>query len=184
MTGKIKLKNKDEHIKKARNIGVPQAGSRAIPDGEITRGETRIELTGGAEAAQGDNALKLSRQVAIHIARMLDDNNCSDIKVLELADISPVARHFVIATGTSSQQIRASAYDVIAWGKSESLDVFGRAGFQQGRWVVVDLVDVVVHIFDSEYRKFYDLELLWGDSPNVDWQTGRGPKPYHQPEEI
>ncbi|MCH8310235.1 MAG: RsfS/YbeB/iojap family protein [Chloroflexi bacterium] len=44
-----------------------------------------------------------------------------------------------------------------------------RPYFQQGRWAVVDLVDIVIHLFDEEFRKFYDLELLWGDAPKVAW---------------
>ena len=47
---------------------------------------------------------------------------------------------------------------------------FGRAGYEQGRWILLDFVDVVVHLFDAEYRNFYDLELLWGDAPVVEWR--------------
>ena len=88
---------------------------------------------------------------------------------MELADLSPVAKHFVIATGTSDLQIRSVARELEQLGKERGFSVYGHAGIQQGRWAVVDFVDIVVHLFDSEYRAFYDLELLWGDAPRIDW---------------
>ena len=53
--------------------------------------------------------------------------------------------------------------------KERNFPPYNRAGLQQGRWVVIDLVDIVVHLFDAEFRSFYDLELLWGDAPKVAW---------------
>ena len=47
---------------------------------------------------------------------------------------------------------------------------FGRAGYERARWVLLDFVDVVIHIFDNEYRDYYDLELLWGDAERLDWE--------------
>ncbi len=46
---------------------------------------------------------------------------------------------------------------------------FGRAGYEQARWILLDFVDVVVHLFDPEYRQFYDLDLLWGDAERIDY---------------
>ncbi len=86
-----------------------------------------------------------------------------------MAQRSPVANHFVIGTGTSDQQIRSVAREIREFGKDNGFNVFGCAGLEQGRWAVVDFVDVVVHLFDEEYRNFYDLELLWGDAPKVEW---------------
>ena len=115
------------------------------------------------------DSLSASRAFAIEAARLADDRHCSDITILELAERTPVANHFVICTGTSSQQIRSVASEIATLAKEHKWNVFGKAGLQQGRWAVVDLVDVVVHIFDSEYRQFYDLEMLWGDAPKIDW---------------
>ncbi|MBN1763848.1 MAG: ribosome silencing factor [Sedimentisphaerales bacterium] len=114
--------------------------------------------------------LTASRAFACEMARLARDRHCEDILILELAGRSPVANHFVICTGTSNQQIRSVGHEMEKTGKENGFSVFGRAGTQQGRWVVVDFVDVVVHLFDEEYRKFYDLELLWGDAPKIDWE--------------
>jgi len=122
-------------------------------------------------APSADPKLVASREFACEIARLAHDRHCSEVVILELADRSPVARHFVIGTGTSEQQIRSVAHEMKDLGDDErDFPAFGLAGIQQGRWAVVDFVDVVVHLFDEEYRKFYDLELLWGDAPRVEWQ--------------
>jgi ribosome-associated protein len=103
-------------------------------------------------------------------------NRCRDVCVLDLAGASPVTDYFVIATGTSSRQMQtvvAKMDDFL----SAHRDVvsLGREGLQSQRWVLLDLVEVVVHVFAPEARTFYALELLWGDVPRVDWQEGWTP---------
>ncbi|MBI9017820.1 MAG: ribosome silencing factor [Phycisphaerae bacterium] len=116
-------------------------------------------------------SIEESRKMAIKIAQLADDRNCTNVVVLELSGISPLAQHFVIATGTSSPQIRSVADEIEVMGKHTNWRAYGKAGMQEGRWAIVDLVDIIVHVFDEEFRKFYDLELLWGDAPRIDWQA-------------
>ncbi len=111
-----------------------------------------------------------SKQLAIDMARIAHDSRCTDIVVLDLNGRSPVARYFVIATGTSTQQVRAVADEIEIAGKHSGNKAYGNAGLQEGRWAIIDFVDVIVHIFDDEFRHFYDLEMLWGDAPKVEWQ--------------
>jgi ribosome-associated protein len=115
-------------------------------------------------------AVEASRAFACEVAQLAADRHCRDILILELAGLSPVALHFVIGTGTSNQQIRAVANEIGGLGENRGYSIYGRAGVEQGRWAVVDFVDTVVHLFDEEYRNFYDLELLWGDAPKIEWQ--------------
>ena len=117
-----------------------------------------------------------SRKFACDVARLADDRHCRNIVILELADCSPVTLFFVIGTGTSSQQIGAVAREIEKLGQENNFKVYGRAGIRQGRWALIDFVDVVVHLFDDDYRKFYDLELLWGDAPKVPWQLDQTSK--------
>jgi len=119
-------------------------------------------------------ALEESRALAREVAQLAADRHCTEIAVLELAERSPVANHFVIATGTSAQQIRSVAHEIEDVGKDRGFGVFGRAGRQQGQWAVIDFVDVVVHLFDEEHRQYYDLELLWGDAPRLTWEQRGG----------
>ncbi len=116
-----------------------------------------------------DPQTQASRDFAVEIAQLAHDRHCTDIVILELVDRSPIARHFIVATGTSSQQIKSVAQEISKLGKDNGNPPFANAGIQQGRWAIVDFVDVVVHIFDNEYRNFYDLEMLWGDAPRVEW---------------
>jgi ribosome-associated protein len=110
---------------------------------------------------------KKAKEFAIAAARIAQERHCSDILVLDLRGLSPATDYFVIATGTSERQMRTVCDEVTQAGREQSMSRFGRAGYEQGRWILLDFVDVVIHLFDSEYRSFYELELLWGDAEKV-----------------
>jgi ribosome-associated protein len=113
--------------------------------------------------------LDQAKVFAIEAARVAAERHCSDIVVLDLRSLSPAADYFVIATGTSDRQMRTVADEISEEAKKQGHQRFGRAGYEQGRWIVLDFIDVVVHIFDSEYRDYYDLELLWGDAKRINY---------------
>jgi ribosome-associated protein len=108
-----------------------------------------------------------ARAFALAAAKVADERHCSDIVVLDLRGISPATDYFVIATGTSDRQMRTVADEINEAAREQQLMRFGRAGYEQGRWILLDFIDVVVHIFDEEYREYYDLELLWGDAKRL-----------------
>lgn len=110
------------------------------------------------------------RKLAIEAARMAQDNNAEDIVVLDLRGVSPVTDYFVICTGTSGRQIRSLSDAVCQFAKAAGQPVWRIAGQESAAWVVMDFVDVVVHLFDQEHRAYYDLELIWGGAPRVRWQ--------------
>jgi len=110
------------------------------------------------------------RKFAIEAARLAHDRHCTDIVVLDLKGISPAADYFIIATGTSGRQCKSVADEISMLAKTYKQSKFGTAGYKQGRWVLLDFIDVVVHIFDSEMRDYYDLEMLWGDAKKIRWQ--------------
>ena len=107
------------------------------------------------------------REFAVAAARIAADRRCKDITVLDLRGKSPVTNYFVIATSTSDRQARTVADEIGEQAKKKDFMRFGQAGYEQGRWILLDFVDVVVHIFDDEYREYYDLEILWGDAEKV-----------------
>jgi len=111
-----------------------------------------------------------ARQLAIAAARLIADDKCDDIIVLDLKDRSPVTDYFVIATGTSDRQMRSAATNLANWGKKNDNAPWHVAGIDSADWVVLDFVDVVVHIFNESHRRYYDLELIWGEAPRVRWQ--------------
>jgi len=113
------------------------------------------------------------RAFALAAARVAAERHCSDIVVLDLKGKSPATDYFVIATGTSDRQMRTVADEISEAARNQKLQRFGRAGYEQGRWILLDFIDVVIHIFDSEYRDYYDLELLWGDAERLKWERAR-----------
>ena len=108
-----------------------------------------------------------TKAFALAAAKVAAERHCSDITVLDLRGKSPATDYFVIATGTSDRQMRTVADEICEAAREQGLKRFGRAGYEQARWILLDFVDVVIHIFDSEYRDYYDLELLWGDAEKL-----------------
>ncbi|HQG48067.1 MAG TPA: ribosome silencing factor [Sedimentisphaerales bacterium] len=113
---------------------------------------------------------KKAKEFAVADARIAKERHCSDIVVLDLRGLSPATDYFVIATGTSERQMRTVADEVSEAGREQGMNRFGRAGYEQGRWILLDFIDVVVHLFDPEYRSFYELDVLWGDAEKVKFE--------------
>jgi ribosome-associated protein len=110
-----------------------------------------------------------ARQFAVDVARICQDDRAEDILILDLRGLSSVADYFVICTGTSDRQMRAVADHIQEHARKIGNPRFGIQGYEIGQWILADYVDVVVHIFDDRCRHYYDLELMWGDAPRVDW---------------
>ena len=113
------------------------------------------------------------RTLAIELARLALDRHCQDIVVLDLRGRSPVTDFFVIATGTSDRQMASLAREMDQTAASLGHKALSIGGLSQATWVLIDLFDVVVHLFDSDSRSYYDLEMLWGDVPKVRWKRPR-----------
>lgn len=90
--------------------------------------------------------------------------------VLDVSGLSPVTDFFVLATGTSPIQMRTVVEQVVEMGEGEAMRPLSASGFESESWILVDFVDVVVHVFSDEARGFYDLDSLWGDAKRVEWQ--------------
>lgn len=110
-----------------------------------------------------------AQRFAVDAARLMEDDKCEDVVVLDLRGLSPVCDFFIIGTGTSDRQMRAVSDHVIELAGRYQDEPYTVSGYEDGVWVVVDFVDVVVHLFDPERRAYYDLESLWGDGKRVPW---------------
>lgn len=95
------------------------------------------------------------------------DRKAIDVTVLDLRALSSATDFFVIATGRSDIHVRAVADHVIDSGKRDGNRPEHIEGLDEGRWVLVDYIDHVVHIFHPAVREFYRLEVLWGDAPSA-----------------
>lgn len=115
--------------------------------------------------------MRTPKEVAAIAAKALDDRKGVDIALLEIAEVTTLADHFLICTGTSNTHVKALCDSV-----EEALDNAGepalrREGHRGGTWVLLDYGCLVVHVFTEETRQFYDLERLWGDAKKVDLET-------------
>lgn len=94
------------------------------------------------------------------IYKVLDDKQGGDIEVVELGH-SEIADYFVIATGKNFNHVRALAEEVEDKLAEQGVLATRREGLREGRWVVIDYDNVIVHIFSADTREFYCLEKLW-----------------------
>lgn len=125
-----------------------------------------------------------SYNFALAAAEMAANTRCRNVVVLDLRGKSPVTEFFVIATGTSPTQMRTVVDEMADLGKRRNFNAWKKNGYDSAKWIVLDFVQVVAHVFDAESREFYDLELLWGDSPRIDWRAELGLPPATDEEEL
>ena len=109
-----------------------------------------------------------SYEEAILTAKALSGKKGINIQVLEIGDVSILADYMVIATGTSSTHVKALADEVEYKLDEAGVSVSHIEGYRSNSWILLDYIDVIVHVFSDEARDFYDLERLWQDSKNVD----------------
>lgn len=102
---------------------------------------------------------------ALRAATLCADNKAHDVVVLDLHGVTDMTDYFVVASGTSDTHVRSVAQHVIAGLEREGMRVQSIEGLTQGRWVLLDYVDFVVHVFHPSLRAYYQLERLWGDAP-------------------
>ena len=110
-----------------------------------------------------------AREFSIETARLLSGSHCENILILGVHGLSDITDFIVVASGTSDRQIKAVAEDVEQLAKSWNLTRFGREQDVSTTWLVIDFVEVIVHLFEPAMREHYDLEMLWGDAVTVDW---------------
>ncbi len=111
------------------------------------------------------------------IVEAAQERKVDDIVGLDVREISSFADTFIIATGTSDRHVRSVADSIGAALKAHGDPPMGVEGYDEGRWVLVDCGDTIVHIFQQEIRDHYDLERLWSDAPALELKAApRGVK--------
>ena len=112
----------------------------------------------------------LPAQIAEHARRAASlcvDHKASDVVLLDLHGVTDMADFFVVASGTSDTHVRSVASNLVAAMATTGWKAHHVEGLEQGRWVLVDFVDFVVHVFHPSMRSYYQIERLWGDAPAV-----------------
>lgn len=115
------------------------------------------------------------RRFAIEAARLLSDDKCEDVVVLDVRELSQLTDYIVIGTGTSDRQMRSVLAHVEELGQGGGHPAFRVSTDERAAWLLADFVDVVVHLFEPNARAHYDLETLWGDAPRITWERRSSP---------
>jgi ribosome-associated protein len=104
-------------------------------------------------------------------AELALERKATDVVALDLASISGATDYFLLASGRSDVQVKAIADNIVEELKKEGIRAEHIEGLQSARWVLIDYIDFVVHVFHEEARDFYQLEVLWGDAPRLEFES-------------
>ena len=104
-------------------------------------------------------------RIAVNAA---DDKKANDLVILDISKITSFANYFLLCTGDSSRQMQAIADEVEKQLKASGIRPSHVEGYQNSEWILLDCMDLVVHIFSKNARAFYDLERLWRDAQKMD----------------
>lgn len=106
-------------------------------------------------------------EIAQKSAEIMEDKKALDVTILDIQGLSVIADYFVICHGNSGTQVQALTSELKKKMNEWGVEIKGVEGYDEARWVLVDLGDVVVHIFHREEREFYNIERIWGDAAVV-----------------
>jgi len=134
--------------------------------GESTAPKTRKAPAAAPKAPPSDPA----RAYAVEAARLLRDDRCTDVVLLDVRNLSQVTDYIVIGSGTSDRQMGSVLGHVEELGKAKGFPSWKRNADDRSLWLLLDSVDVVVHLFEPNTRAHYDLEMLWSDAPRLEWE--------------
>ena len=110
-----------------------------------------------------------ARELAVAAAHAAADKKASDVVVLDVSEQLVITDAFVIASASNERLVGAIVDNVEEKLRESGHKPVRREGAREGRWVLLDYVDVVVHVFAPTERAFYDLERLWRDAPRLPW---------------
>ena len=111
-----------------------------------------------------------SRELVVAAARAAASKQARDVVIMDMRELLVITDAFVVASGGSDRQVKSIAEAVEDSVRELGVKPVRREGEREGRWVLLDFVDFVAHVFLDEERDFYDLERLWADAPRVAWE--------------
>jgi ribosome-associated protein len=109
----------------------------------------------------------MSNKIIDRIVELIFSKKGYDVKILDLRTLTSITDYFIICTGDSDTQVKAIADEVDKQMRDEGVRSWHTEGYRSLSWVLIDFVDIVVHVFKKESREYYNLEKLWGDAPVV-----------------
>lgn len=127
-------------------------------------------LTPGSDNLSAGTQTLDAKEIAILCAGIADAKKAEDVLIFDVRRLTFIADFFVICNGSNKRQLQSIAREMELKLHSHGIHGVGIEGYTDGRWILMDYGDVVIHLFDRESRRFYDLELLWGDAPKLLWK--------------
>jgi len=119
---------------------------------------------------------KVSLAFAVDAARMIHDDKCEHVLLLDVRELSTVTDFIIIGSGTSQRQMASALDHVEELARDRGFQRHATHRDERSLWLLADFVDVVVHLFEPNTRAHYDLEMLWGDAPRLEWENGARPR--------
>jgi ribosome-associated protein len=166
------MPEQDEQSAQAPEPSQPTARTKAMRTRSIRSAQD--EIVSQAVDRRSPDRINRAFARAKMAARIADDNRAKDILLLDLRGATPLLDFFVIATAGSRRQANAIASEIDAEMKKVGERKLGLEGSEEGRWILIDYGDFVVHIFSGDGRTYYALEEIWGDAPQLSWRDEPG----------
>lgn len=116
---------------------------------------------------KGNADLVESAAMARMAALTAEDKKAKEVRILDIRSISTITDYFILCSGTSTTHVRAIADHIEEKVSELGLPIHHMEGYQNGRWILLDFGEIVVHVMHEDERQFYNLERLWGDALEV-----------------
>jgi ribosome-associated protein len=125
-----------------------------------------------------------SKKFAKKIADLIFNKKGYDVIIIDLQNIASFTDYFVICSADSDTQVKAISDEIDKNLRDEGIKCWHKEGLSALSWVLMDYVDVVVHVFKKEARDFYNIEKLWGDAPSIEVEDPALKKSAVKPKQV
>ncbi|MGH2772924.1 MAG: ribosome silencing factor [Actinomycetota bacterium] len=141
---------------------------KAAPD---SRAQAAVDgYSEHSESAAEGHQLTGSRDRALLAAQAAASKKAQDVLILDVAELIGITDYFVICSGSNERQVATVVDEVEKRLRDRGVKPYRREGEREHRWVLLDYVDIVVHVFHTQEREFYELERLWKDAGRVEFE--------------
>ncbi len=113
-----------------------------------------------------------TEEKSLALATLFDEKQGEDIVVIDVTGVCPIAESIIVVTGRGQRHAQSLADAAVELAKQRKFLSFGVEGYEAGMWILVDLNDVIIHIFQEDARHFYNIEGLWAEGERVDAPRG------------
>lgn len=103
----------------------------------------------------------LNKDLQTDLVNLLEDHKAKNITVLDVSKITDITDLMIICTGNSNRHVKTLAHYLVSAAKAKGMTLYGIEGEKEGEWILIDLVDAIIHIMLPQEREFYNLEKLW-----------------------